>query len=66
VHASRQWRTHVNTWDVHDLDQSIRNWLAQLQGGDVIQVYPKARYPGWVDFVRRVEIEIKGVRETES
>jgi hypothetical protein len=66
VHASRQWRTHVNTWDVHDSDQSIRNWLAQLQGGDVIQVYPKARYPGWVDFVRRVEIEIKGMRETES
>jgi hypothetical protein len=63
VHASREWHTHVNVWDIHGKDQNIRKWLAQLQGGDVIQVYAKARYRGWLNYVRRVEVKIEGVLE---
>lgn len=33
---------HVNRWTDDDADQSKRDWLAQIRGGDIIQVTPRA------------------------
>jgi hypothetical protein len=29
-----------------------------IRGGDAIQVFPKAQYPGWINFVQEAEIEV--------
>lgn len=33
---------HVNQWTNDDADQSKRDWLARIRGGDIIQVTPRA------------------------
>jgi hypothetical protein len=61
IHASTQFHTHVNVWNAQDPDPEIRELLASLRPGDSVQVYSKAAFAGWANFVRRVEIEIQGV-----
>lgn len=61
IHASTQFHTHVNVWNAQDPDPEIREILASLRPGDCVQVYSKAAFVGWANFIRRVEIEIQGV-----
>jgi hypothetical protein len=59
VHAEWEYREHVNVWDYHQTpDPSLRGWLSIIEGGDVIQVFPKARFDGWVNYVREAEIHL--------
>lgn len=60
-HAVREWQTHVNTWDICSADQDTKDWLGTLRSGDTVQVFARAQYPGWCNYVRRVDIEIEGV-----
>ena len=61
IHASTQFHTHVNVWNAQDPDPEVRVLLATLRPGDCVQVYSKAAFAGWANFIRRVEIEIQGV-----
>jgi len=58
VHASLNFKTHVNTWDSEDGDAELRAWLAAIQVGDTIQIIPMAHYPGWINFVRSAKIQL--------
>ncbi|KAB2099841.1 hypothetical protein AG0111_0g11852 [Alternaria gaisen] len=58
VHASRDWRWHRNIWDVND--PTRQRWLKNLSPDDTIQVFAKAKYPGWECYVHSVRVEIYG------
>ncbi|KAE9372520.1 HET-domain-containing protein [Stipitochalara longipes BDJ] len=58
VHASLEFKTHVNRWDSGDGTDELRAWLAAIQVGDTIQIAPMAHYPGWTNFVRGAKIQL--------
>jgi hypothetical protein len=58
VHASKKWHINRQIWDTRNA--SCSRWLLDLQPGDVIQVFPRALYPGWINYVRSVKIELYG------
>lgn len=35
-----------------------QNWLDEIQGGDTIQLLPRAVFPAWVSFVAEATIEV--------
>jgi hypothetical protein len=45
---------------MNDLDPEIAGCLRSLDTGDVVQIIPRAPFRGWVNFVKRVDIEIWG------
>jgi len=51
-------RIHHNDWNFSTSSQSRREWLAAIQLGDNIGVFPKARFSGWVNYVEAVKIEV--------
>jgi hypothetical protein len=63
VHASSKWHTNRQIWDVRN--PAKREWLLALKPGDVIQVFAKARYPGWENHVRHMKIELFGNESVE-
>jgi hypothetical protein len=58
IHADQEFHTHVNVWDYQCKDPGLREWLSKIEGGDTIQVFPKARFNGWVNYVGAVEIHL--------
>lgn len=60
VHASSDFRVHVHTWNHDDADTDIAQCVHNIRSGDVIQVLAKAQFPGWVNHVKSVEVEIHG------
>lgn len=44
------------TWDVNDA--GAEEWLRTLKAGQVLGVYPRALYPGWVNHVERVDVRV--------
>ncbi|KAK0218434.1 hypothetical protein EDD85DRAFT_734092, partial [Armillaria nabsnona] len=58
VRADSQYRTHVNVWDHQDAPPLIKEWMANIKPGDTISVYPRARFPGWVNHVQSVTIDV--------
>src|SRR3569833_404843 len=65
LHHIRGGNPEVNKvtaiWDVHDPScRSQRGkWVAELQPGDVIQMVPKARYPGWINILQEASIKVE-------
>ena len=60
VHASREWKQHVNVWDRRTCSEGTRAWMDLLTCGTTVQVYARAHYMGWVNFVGSVKIEVYG------
>jgi ankyrin repeat protein len=65
VHASPRVRRHVVAWSANmpgssqnDDLRAIEMWVRSLKSGDRIAVVPRARYLGWVNFVKLVKIDI--------
>ena len=54
VHGSAKWRTHIVIYG-HGKHVRKRKWLDQINSGDAIQVVPWAKWPGWTNYVRRVQ-----------
>ncbi|KAJ7068632.1 hypothetical protein C8F01DRAFT_617435 [Mycena amicta] len=68
--SSRQYRTHVVTWDAgpiaeddehKDIDERLgagigRGFIELLVPGDTIAVMVRAKYPAWVNHVEKAEI----------
>jgi hypothetical protein len=65
VHASHDFKTHVNRWDSEDGDE-LREWLAAIQVGDTIQIIPMAHYPAWTNFVQGAKIQLWAAPVVES
>ncbi|KAA8895957.1 hypothetical protein FN846DRAFT_967255 [Sphaerosporella brunnea] len=49
---------HVVAWDVRDPTPGVKEWLATIRPGDIIGVYPKAKYANIGCSVWDVEMEI--------
>jgi hypothetical protein len=58
VHASSVWHINRQIWDVRNAAK--KEWLLALKPGDVIQVFAKAKYRGWQNYVRYMRIELYG------
>jgi hypothetical protein len=58
VCASGSTREHIVTWCHDNPDPKIQQWIASLHPGDTIGVFPKAKYPAWVNHVEYVKIEV--------
>jgi hypothetical protein len=66
LHATFAWKTHVVCWDINNIaaDPDVKDWVAALKSGDVVKVFPRAISPGWKNYIRRVVIEIEGLRKS--
>ena len=58
VCASDKSRKHIVTWTHDNSSPEIREWLASIRPSDTIGVFPKAMYPGWVNHVKYVKLEV--------
>jgi hypothetical protein len=59
VHASSTFLQHINIWDVEDnAIEGLQEWLCLIEPGDAVEVYPMARYPGWINTVDYAEVEV--------
>ncbi|OAA55271.1 heterokaryon incompatibility protein [Niveomyces insectorum RCEF 264] len=57
--AEATFRTHDIFWDQGHPDETARAWLASLQAGDTIQLFARAFYPAWVNFVKEAKIVVE-------
>jgi hypothetical protein len=55
AHAVKEWRKHTNIWDWRSPQ---RDFLEMLKPGDEVQVYPKARFAGWMNWVESVHVDV--------
>ncbi|KAK3898022.1 putative heterokaryon incompatibility protein [Staphylotrichum tortipilum] len=46
-------------WDVRNPQPRSAPWLRSLRPSDILQIIPRAAYPGWVNIVREATIEIE-------
>ncbi|KAI0472362.1 hypothetical protein F4859DRAFT_522274 [Xylaria cf. heliscus] len=58
--ANRQWCTHEIAWDVGygEAGGIEATWVRSLRPGNSILVIPRAMFPGWENWVRRVTIDV--------
>ncbi|KAJ6581821.1 hypothetical protein B0H19DRAFT_1018794 [Mycena capillaripes] len=56
LHGSDKKLMHQNLLAHDSSMQSISDWMETFRGGDVVEVYAKARYPGWANHVYAVEV----------
>jgi hypothetical protein len=55
VHGSVEKRTHRNVW-VSSVRSRISDWMGTFGDGDVLEVYARAQYPGWLNHAYSVEV----------
>ncbi|KAA8914638.1 hypothetical protein FN846DRAFT_479986 [Sphaerosporella brunnea] len=53
LHAVREAAEHVVAWDVGQ-----EPWLRSLREHDVVEVFARARFPGWVHYVEWCVVEV--------
>jgi ankyrin repeat protein len=60
VRASSLSREHIVTWDYYNeqTPAEVREWMSSIAAGNTINVYPKARFQGWVNHVEFVKVEV--------
>jgi hypothetical protein len=58
LHAMSTPKSHINVWDFRSDDQGVREWLSAIEGGDLIQVFPKARFSRWCNYVSHAKIPL--------
>lgn len=59
VHADFNFRTHINVFDRAGSVQERSEWVQALRRGDRIQLYAKAMYPAWANYVQKAKITIR-------
>lgn len=62
----RCYALHRAIWDVNDSSPGLREWLASINGGDVVRVYPKAHQAAWYNNVREMTITLYYERRRED
>ena len=60
VHARKDPTVHTVVWryDGLDTEDAQSRWVRNLKAGDIIAVVPVAVYPGWVNHVLMVQVEV--------
>ncbi|EPQ50680.1 hypothetical protein GLOTRDRAFT_66814 [Gloeophyllum trabeum ATCC 11539] len=53
-HADEHWRKRTVVWEKPE-DHPL---MKELRAGDRIEIWPEARYPGWMNFVRYASVEV--------
>ncbi|KAI2625656.1 ankyrin [Hypoxylon sp. NC1633] len=60
--ANPEWFTHKVSWEYADdlkaQQSESGTWIRALAPGDRIAVVPRARFPGWENWVMRVQIDV--------
>jgi hypothetical protein len=56
--ASSRWTTHEIEWRADSEDSDLAEWVSSLQAGEAFTVDAWARFPGWVNHVREVEVSV--------
>ncbi|KAK3358728.1 heterokaryon incompatibility protein-domain-containing protein [Lasiosphaeria hispida] len=51
--------TATTHWNTQSTSPRAKWWLGIVQPGDVIQLIPRAQFPGWVNIIRQGSIEIE-------
>lgn len=59
VHAGTEYKRHEVVWDMSSEDEGVREGVRRLRAGQRIEVSAWAMYPGWVNHVREVSIEVE-------
>ncbi|KZT19167.1 hypothetical protein NEOLEDRAFT_989551 [Neolentinus lepideus HHB14362 ss-1] len=54
IHAHQKWQIHTIVWEKPEDHPLMR----ELRMGDMIEIWPEARYPGWVNYVRHASVKI--------
>ena len=54
----RSYNTHRIQWSPSSEDPDISEWVNGLEVGDKIIVRGWAKYPGWMNFVTSVEVDV--------
>ncbi|KAH8649247.1 heterokaryon incompatibility protein-domain-containing protein [Xylariales sp. PMI_506] len=66
IHYNRlgnpNYHRYETTWNSTTSDSIYMSWLSFLNGGDTIQVIPRAMYAGWVNHIQEAAIELIGRR----
>lgn len=58
VHAGKDFKEHVVVWSIDDEDKDIRAMVSEAKAGCRIEVSAHARFPGWVNYVKSVKVEV--------
>ncbi|KAK5106917.1 hypothetical protein LTS08_001040 [Lithohypha guttulata] len=59
IHAGKDFREHVVQWDLESEDEGTRRMIREVKGGCRIEVSAHAQFPGWVNYVKSVKIEVE-------
>lgn len=59
-HARIEPFTHISTWPDQRSEPDIALAISNIQANDTIQIFPKAHYRAWRNYVLHAEIEIVG------
>ncbi len=72
IHRNRagdpEFAEATTLWDGRNPQSRSTPWLRSLRPGDILQIIPRAAYPGWVNIVREatIKIEYQPVGETPN
>jgi hypothetical protein len=53
-----RWQSHQACLEISTLNTSVRHFLDEIRGGDIIQLLPKARWQCWLNFIRAADMEM--------
>ena len=59
VHADLKSRVHINVFACAGPDPERNEWTRALRRGDRVQLYAKAMFPGWQNYVQEAKITIR-------
>ena len=66
VHASNEWRKHMNIFDRRTASEAVLRWMDRLTVGSKLQIWAKAAYHGWENHVRMVQLDVFGSETAEA
>lgn len=58
IHAGKEIKQHDVVWDAWHEELDVRKILREIRSGCAIEVTAHARFPGWVNCVEQVQIEV--------
>ena len=56
IHAGKDIKEHKVIWSEDSADETVRNIMAEIKGGCRVEVAAHARFPGWCNYVEKVQI----------
>jgi hypothetical protein len=54
------WQNTLCSMSSDVSESTAAKFLAEIRGGDTIQLIPRAQFYGWMNYIRSAELEVKG------